>query len=79
MQLHYGRASFSSLSSVPAYFLLGHESLDAALVAQELAAYAATPLNPEGMEAVLVFLDQPYLWALHSIKECLSKVQGNQV
>lgn len=71
-QIHYGRASFSPLTDLPAYFVLGCAELDVATVATELADLAANPKSPEGTEAVLVFLDQPFLWRLGKLKEQLS-------
>ena len=75
-QVHYGRASFSALSRLPAYFVLGHQPLDVAACAREIAEYAAAPLNPAGMKALLVFLDQPLLWALPHLREALPTVRA---
>jgi len=75
LQVHYGRASFCALSRLPAYFVLGHHPLDAEACAREIAEYAAAPLNPGGMKALLVFLDQPLLWALPHLRTALAQVR----
>ena len=79
LQVHYGRASLSPLSRLPAYFVFGRESLDVAACARQLVDYAAAPLNPEGMRAVLVVLDQPLLWALRELRGAVAALQGQQV
>ena len=79
LQVHYGRASLSPLSRLSAYFVFGRESLDVAACARQLVDYAAAPLNPEGMTAVLVILDQPLLWALPELREAVAALQGQQV
>jgi diphthamide biosynthesis enzyme Dph1/Dph2-like protein len=74
LQIHYGRASFSALSRLPAYFVLGHDPLDVPACARQISEYAAAPLNPAGMKALLVFLDQALLWALPQITKAVHKV-----
>jgi len=73
-QVHYGRASFSALSRLPAYFVLGHDPLDIPACARHIGCYATAPLNPGGMKALLVFLDQGLLWALPQLQLAVNEV-----
>lgn len=62
------------MSRLPAYFVFGYTPLEIETVARQIANYAGAPLNPEGMKAVLVILDQPFLWALPSLKGAAAKL-----
>ena len=41
--------------------------------------YAAAPLNPEGMKVLLVFLDQPLLWALRELQQIIKEAEVMKV
>ena len=71
LQVHYGRASFSLLSRLPTFYVLGQAKLDISDCAKKVAGYAAAPLNPEGKNRLLVFLDQPLLWALPALQKAM--------
>ena len=72
MQVHYGRASFARLSRIPTYFVLGRAQLDIGKCAITILEYAAAPLNPEGMKVLLVFMDQPLLWASKELQQIIN-------
>ena len=78
LQIHYGRASLSPLSRLPAYFVFGCQSLPVAATAQRLAAYAAElAATQDKPQALVVLLDQPYLHALPALE--LAMAQEHQV
>ena len=68
-QVHYGRASLSALSRLPAYFVFGRSGADPAALAARLAAHAGS-LGAE--RALLVLLDQPLLWAAAELRRQLA-------
>lgn len=74
MQVHFGRASFSLLSHVPTYYVLGRADLDVAACARQIADYAIAPLNPDGMEVLLIFLDQPLVWAIKELQVAVQRL-----
>ena len=61
MQVHYGRASLSKLSRLPAFFVFPQQQLDVEAAAASLA--ASSPAA-SGNGPVLVFVDQPLLHLL---------------
>lgn len=73
MQVHYGRASMSPLSCLPAYFVFGQQTLDVEATAARIADYAST----EGSEnkAVLVFMDQLLLHAATQLQAHVQQIQ----
>ena len=75
MQVHYGRASMSPLSCLPAYFVFGQQQLDVQDCAQRIAQYAADKASTSHHVALLVFLDQ---MLLHAIDDVQQHVQGVQ-
>ena len=78
LQIHYGRASLSPLSRLPAYFVFGCKPLPVAAAAQRLAAYAAElAATQDKPKALVVLLDQPYLHALPALQ--LATAQEHQV
>ena len=77
--MHYGRASLSPLSRLPAFFVFGHAPLDVDIIAKEIAGYAAAPVNPGGKRVLLVLLDQPLVWAVPALKAALEDKMKAQV
>ena len=78
LQIHYGRASLSPLSRLPAYFVFGCKPLPVAAAAQRLAVYAAELAAPQDKpKALVILLDQPYLHALPALR--LATAQEHQV
>ncbi len=67
-QVHYGRASLSALSRLPAYFVFGRAPAAPAALAAAVAAHAA---GLAGARAVVVLLDQPLLWAAPALRAAL--------
>ncbi|KAK9821112.1 hypothetical protein WJX81_007441 [Elliptochloris bilobata] len=59
--IHYGRASLSALSRLPAYFVFGRAAADPAALAERLASHAR---SLQDAPALVVLLDQPLLWAV---------------
>lgn len=73
MQIHYGRASMSPLSSLPAYFVFTRAPLDCHKIAEKLAAWAAQEGRPAaGRSAVIVLPDQPLAWAVEELRRCVA-------
>ena len=70
LQVHYGRASLSALSRLPAYFVFGRSAADPAALAARLAAHAGS-LGAE--RALVVLLDQPLLWAAPELRRRLAE------
>lgn len=74
MQIHYGRASLSPLSSLPAYFVFTRAPLDCGRTADRVVSWA----NQEdaavmaSKRAVVVLPDQPLLWAVEELRRCLT-------
>ena len=75
MQVHYGRASMSPLSCLPAYFVFGQQNLDIERCAQRLTQYAAKQAGGSGHTTLLVFLDQVLLHAVTQLQECVHSLQ----
>ncbi len=70
-QVHYGRASLSALSRLPAYFVFGRSPADPAALAARIAEHAATLRGVA--PALVVVLDQPLLWALPELRRQLAR------
>jgi hypothetical protein len=66
--VHYGRASLSALSRLPAYFVFGRAPAAPAALAAAVAAHAA---GLAGARALVVLLDQPLLWAAPALRAAL--------
>lgn len=78
-QIHYGRASLSPVTKLPAYFVFGRSPLGISECAAQLADYAAAPLNPDGLRAAVVLLDQPLLWALPELRDSIAALRKAKV
>ncbi|EIE23796.1 diphthamide biosynthesis protein [Coccomyxa subellipsoidea C-169] len=72
--IHYGRASLSPLSTLPAYFVFTRAPLDCSRTAERLVSWAAGNGSAAvaGMKAVVVLSDQPLLWAVNQLRACLA-------
>jgi diphthamide biosynthesis protein 2 len=66
-QIHYGRASLTKVSHLPAFFVFPRRQLDVAAAADALA--ASDMLRHE--LPVMVFVDQPHLHQLEELKQAL--------
>ncbi|DBA75064.1 TPA: hypothetical protein ACH3X1_010397 [Trebouxia sp. C0004] len=75
MQVHYGRASMSPLSCLPAYFVFGQQYLELATCAARIAQYAADKAQESEHRALLVFLDQVLLHAISQVQEHIKQIQ----
>jgi len=75
MQVHYGRASMSPLSCLPAYFVFGQQYLEVATCAARIAQYAADKAQESEHRALLVFLDQVLLHAISQVQEHIIQIQ----
>ncbi|BDA47727.1 probable 2-(3-amino-3-carboxypropyl)histidine synthase subunit 2 [Coccomyxa sp. Obi] len=74
--IHYGRASLSPLSSLPAYFVFTRAPLDCSRTADRVVSWAAQEdaAAVAGKRAVVVLPDQPLVWAVESLRSCLTSV-----
>ena len=70
LQVHYGRASMTKLSRLPAFFVFPEEQLNIPAAAACLAGSALLSGSSSSCQ-VLVFLDQPLLHCLQQLKEAL--------
>ncbi|KAK9905896.1 hypothetical protein WJX75_008313 [Coccomyxa subellipsoidea] len=72
--IHYGRASLSPLSSLPAYFVFTRAPLDCGRTAEQLVSWAAEEGSTAvaGRTAVIVLPDQPLMWAVSELRACLA-------
>ena len=75
LQVHYGRASMSPLSRLPAYFVFGQQHLDTQDCAQCLAQYAIDKASTSNHAALLVFLDQVLLHAVQDVQKQLHDIR----
>lgn len=66
MQVHYGRASLSQLSRLPAYFVFPRSKVDAAAITTRIKA-AACAASAAGKAALLTLLDQSYAHVLPTL------------
>ena len=66
-QVHYGRASLSELSRLPAYFVFPRAQLDGH-AAEKHVRRAAAAAAADGKSTLLVLTDQPYAHALPSLR-----------
>ncbi|KAL3143282.1 hypothetical protein ABBQ38_002125 [Trebouxia sp. C0009 RCD-2024] len=73
--IHYGRASMSPLSRLPAYFVFGQHHLDTQGCAQRLSQYSADKASTSTHAALLVFLDQVLLHALQDVQNQIQIIQ----
>ena len=69
LQIHYGRASLSPLSKLPAYFVFTRQALDCQATSRRITGWACQ--THAGQKALLLLPDQPLAWALQGLKECL--------
>ena len=75
LQIHYGRASLSPLSRLPAYFVFTRAPLVAADVAAIFAGWATSQQGHaalQGKKAVLALPDLPLTWAVPALRDCLA-------
>ena len=73
MQIHYGRASLSLLSKLPAYFVFTKQPADCSAVSSRIAQWANQAPAMQSTKALLLFLDQPLAWALQGLSSCLQQ------
>ena len=71
MQVHYGRASLSPLRLLPAYFVFPRRSLDISVLAHQILQHAITVAEGSSKQAVVVILDQEYVWARDGLQAAL--------
>lgn len=71
LQIHYGRASLTKLSRLPAFFVFPQQLLDAQAAAAALA--GSSLFGGASTAPVLVFLDQPLLRQLPEFSTCLAQ------
>ena len=76
VQVHYGRASLSPLSKLPAYFVFTRQPLDCQSTSRRITDWACQAHATQ--KAMLLIPDQPLAWALQGLKECL-QTDLNQV
>ena len=65
----------SPLSRLPAYFVFGQQRLDTEDCAQRLAQYSADKASTPNHAALLVFLDQLLLHAVHDVENQIRDIQ----
>lgn len=73
MQVHYGRASMSPLSCLPAYFVFGQQPLDVPATAERIAGYASA--HGSEHKTALVFMDQLLLHAASQLQAHVQQIQ----
>ncbi|KAK9814668.1 hypothetical protein WJX72_009496 [[Myrmecia] bisecta] len=71
--VHYGRASLSPLSRLPAYFVFGRQQLDVASVVSRICDYAKQLDGSGAQKAVLVLPDQPYTHVCAELRRLLGQ------
>ena len=71
MQIHYGRASLSPLSKLPAYFVFTRQLLDCPATSGRLTEWACQARAVQDKKALLLLPDQPLAWALQDLVKCL--------
>lgn len=73
MQVHYGRASMTPLSRLPAFFVFPHQPLNVPAAAACLAGCSLLTDDVDSSDSpVLVFLDQPLLHQLEALQAALA-------
>ena len=77
-QIHYGRASLSPLSTLPAYFVFTQAPLDSCRAAQHVVEWATGQgrAAAEGKKALLVLLDLPLVWAVAQLRASLAEASA---
>ena len=70
-QIHYGRASLSQLSKLPAYFVFTRQPLDCPDVCQRITKWACQARMVESKKALVLLPDQALAWALQGLSACL--------
>ena len=70
-QVHYGRASLSTLSKLPAYFVFTRQSVDCTAASKRIARWARQAPSLQDRTALLLLPDQPLAWALDGLASCL--------
>ncbi|KAL4857493.1 Glycosyltransferase family protein 64 protein C5 [Chlorella vulgaris] len=80
LQVHYGRASLTKLSRLPAFFVFPQQQLDVQAAAACLAGSSvlADSGSSSSRSPVLLFLDQPLLRHLEELKAALVQLVGQQ-
>ena len=73
MQVHYGRASMSPLSCLPAYFVFGQQPLDVQATAEHIAGCASQ--HGSEHKTALVFMDQLLLHAASQLQAHVQQIQ----
>lgn len=71
VQIHYGRASLSPLSKLPAYFVFTRQTVDCAGASKRIAGWARQAPALQDRRALLLLPDQPLAWALEGLASCL--------
>ena len=73
-QVHYGRASLSPLSRLPAYFVFTRARLDSGRAAQHVVEWATGRGRSaaQGKRALLVLPDLPLVWAVARLRASLA-------
>lgn len=71
MQIHYGRASLSPLSKLPAYFVFTRQPLDCQATSRRITEWACQAHALQDRKALLLLPDQPLAWALQGLSKCL--------
>ena len=71
MQIHYGRASLSPLSKLPAYFVFTRQPLDCQAASRRITKLASQAHALQDRKALLLLPDQPLAWALQGLSDCL--------
>eukprot|EP00884_Botryococcus_braunii_P018631 jgi/Botrbrau1/5451/Bobra.27_1s0004.3 len=77
--IHFGRASLSRLTRLPAYFVFGRAALDVAQVVDRVCSAAVQAASGTNPPAALVLLpDQPYVHAVPALQDALSHALSSQ-
>ncbi len=75
-QIHYGRASLSPLSKLPAYFVFTRQSVDCTAASKHIARWAHQATSLQDRAALLLLPDQPLAWAMEALASCLQTELG---
>ena len=71
-QIHYGRASLSPLSKLPAYFVFTRQPLDCPRTSQRIVEWASQARMVKSRKALVLLPDQALAWALQGLSACLT-------
>ena len=71
VQIHYGRASLSPLSKLPAYFVFTKQPIDCQAALKRITEWASQASVLQDKKALLLLPDQPLEWALQGLNKCL--------